>query len=215
MMCFAIACSACGPRHFLYINNDGIYVVNKGYKNKLADSSHFLYNDSGDIYMESIYKNGNIIKQYRYNQNANDSLMVKYAVDFDKEGMQSYYIYFKTGELYSKGNYKYCPGIIVTYVDSVSRGDSIGYGEDLQFIETGTWKTYYKNGQLKYTENYAPYYLQYKTYESDTSGNFYIIQTTLPTKNGKFEYYTEDGRLYKYEIWENGYLIETQVFNDN
>gem|GEM_PF-4092454 len=207
MMCFAIACSACGSRHFLFENN--------AYKNKLADGSYFLYNDSGEIYWETIYKNGTIIKEYEYYQNYKYSLILKYAVDYDTLGMQEYFCYFKNGVLFQEGNYKECPGIIVTYVDSVSRGDSISYSEILNKIETGIWKTYYKNGQLKNTENYAQYYLEYNTYHSDTSGNFYIIQTTLPTKNGKFEYYTEDGRLYKYEIWENGYLIETRVFKDN
>lgn len=145
------------------------------------------------------YKNGKIISKVHYENGMMNGLFLKYYTNSQiktkgkyKDGKRQgvWREYFKNGNMKSKG--KYTPSFYIVQYDS---------------FDDFTFKVLDENMEIVKSSNYCTQvnqYLEYIKYEAKR----FDLPHYIFLKNGKWEYWSEDGTLIKTEYYDKGNLIE-------
>lgn len=190
-------------------NQNGYLIEETRYRKNLINGKQVLYYENVGKKEVSSFKDGKLINRNVYVYYPNGQLMYKVETDSLYRYNGTFISFYSNGKINYKGNYALCTGIKVSYLDSISRGDSITFINSLKPTEVGLWKKYYKNGKLEESGSYEPRYLEYNGLNLNVNSNYIQSQFVLllPIKNGTWNQFDSTGNLITKETWVRGTLI--------
>ncbi|MFL5810969.1 MAG: toxin-antitoxin system YwqK family antitoxin [Flavisolibacter sp.] len=169
----------------------------------------FFYPD-GNIAKTGNYKNGQIEGAATiYYQNGAVFGLQTYT-EGKKEGLQKYY--FPTGKKKSMVNYVAgkMNGKSETYYENGNIQESMEYTAD---SADGNYRYYYSSGQLWTEKTYKDGMLMNVKAVYDKNGKE-LDKGNLENGNGFVNFYTEEGKIYSKETFQNGRKIKEETFGE-
>lgn len=186
----------------------------------LGDSSLYY-----QLYFDNKIRNITYLK-------SKDSIIVK-------EGINAYFtngnlemLFFYMNDKLNGDAYVYYPSLSIKkkrfYVNDTLQGTATDYYENgivesigniVDGAKSGIWVSYYSDGIIKSEGKYTVI----NTDEVNEEGLNKILQVffdnwitlnSLEVKDGKWKYFSENGKLLKEEFWEKGILKETKEYDE-
>jgi len=170
-----------------------------GYRNGKKEGVHREYNNDGVVIGSKIYKEGRLLAEGIYDEQARKQELWKY--------------FYETGELKETGRYKDGKRI-GTWRFLFVNGDIEQIGDFRNDLATGTWRWYYQNKQLRLEEEYEDGFEEGPSIEYSDSGTVIAFGKYVDgAKDGVWEYtignVTEKGKYLdgeKQGTWRQTYI---------
>ena len=204
--------------------NNGVLYREKTVTGKKQNGEDIVYYENGKIFEKTNYVNGNregeYLKNYEngnielignYQQDKKHGKWIKYSLNNEElggcdnfiNGNGYWKIYYVNGQVEEEGQYTdgYKTGEWISYYDN-GKINEIG---NFKFSNSiGEWKGNYKNGQIKYNGQFI--------IKKDLYETWYLGKNDWGSKDGRWIYFFEDGKISCEEDYKSGKRHGEMIF---